>query len=245
MRTRKPWTLSLYSEKGSREKSWQIIHEKYPADSSSVHLAVWAIIWWFSAEIYICKIEWSVHGFLVHTVKQLFHFFARTYSVLSREKKALKVRHVQYNTTFSPSHPDSPITDWSTNTALLTIAFANAMFLAVLSKMAVVGNALILAAIWKKTFARTPFHILVSGLAFTDLCTGLIAQPFYVATTFMYVAIPKVQNDRSLLYITLDTIGEGGAIYFISVTILLITLMSIERWLHMSRRSLLLIFAGT
>ena len=34
-----------------------------------------------------------------------------------------------------------------------------------------------------------------------------------------------------------DTIGVSISIYFIATTILLITLMSIERWLHMSRRS--------
>ncbi|XP_078345392.1 uncharacterized protein LOC144630903 [Oculina patagonica] len=139
------------------------------------------------------------------------------------------------NTTFSPSHPNSTITDWSTNTALLTIAFANATFLAVLSPVAVAGNALILAVIWKKTFVRTPFHILLSGLAFTDLCTGLIAQPFYAAATLMYVANSRVEQ---VLYITLNTTGNSSAIYFISLTVLLITLMSIERWLHMSRRFL-------
>ena len=43
--------------------------------------------------------------------------------------------------------------------------------------------------------------------------------------------------DGSLLYIILDTIGQSSAIYFIAITVLLMTLMSIERWLHMSRRS--------
>ncbi len=124
--------------------------------------------------------------------------------------------------------------DWTTNSARLT----SATVIAVLSPIAVVGNALILAAIWKKTFVRTPFHILLSGFAFTDLCTGLIAQPFSAAATLTNVANSREQDDRSLLYITLDTIGDSSAIYFISITVLLITLMSIERWLHMSRRSL-------
>ena len=46
-----------------------------------------------------------------------------------------------------------------------------ATIIAILSPVAVVGNLVILAVIWKKTFVRTPFHILLSGLAFTDLCT--------------------------------------------------------------------------
>lgn len=78
------------------------------------------------------------------------------------------------NTTSSPPSP-----------YYYEVAFSTSIIIAVLAPVAVVGNALILAAIWKKTFVRTPFHILLSGLAITDLCTGLIAQPFYAATTFM------------------------------------------------------------
>ena len=140
------------------------------------------------------------------------------------------------NTTFFPSH-NSAIEDW-TSTAWFTFAFTTATVIAVLSPVAVAGNALILVAIWKKTFVKTPFHVLLSGLAFTDLCTGLIAQPFSAAATLMYVANPRELHDRLQLYFTLNTIGDSGAIYFISITVLLITLMSIERWLHMSRRSL-------
>ncbi len=120
-------------------------------------------------------------------------------------------------TTSSPSHNDSTITDLNTNTKLLSFAFANATFLVVLSPLAVAGNALSLAAIWKKTFARTPFHILLSGLAFTDLCKGVIAQPFYAAATFMYVANPRVEHDMPVLYIALNTTGDSSAIYFISL----------------------------
>ncbi len=135
------------------------------------------------------------------------------------------------NTTTSPSL-DSTIPSWTTSTAWLTFEFATATAIAVLSPIAVAGNALILAAIWRKTFARTPFHIFLSGLAFTDLCTGLIAQPFTAADSLLYEAY-----DRRIEHIITHTIGDSSAIYFISITVLLITLMSIERWLHMSRRS--------
>ncbi len=110
--------------------------------------------------------------------------------------------------------------------------------IAVLSPVAVAGNALILAAIWKKTFVRTPFHILLSGLALTDLCTGLIAQPFVAANTFLYSANPGIAREKPVLVMALRVIGEASATYSVAITILLITLMSIERWLHMSRRSL-------
>ena len=106
-----------------------------------------------------------------------------------------------------------------------------ATIIAVLSPVAVVGNLVILAVIWKKTFVRTPFHILLSGLVFTDLCTGLITQPLYVTVSLMYIARKDYDS------IIIDTSGVSISIYFIATTILLITLMSIERWLYMSRRS--------
>ena len=115
------------------------------------------------------------------------------------------------------------------------VTFPIAVSIAVLSPVAVTGNALILAAIWKKTIVRTSFHVLLSALSFTDLCTGLIAQPFFSASTLMYLANPRILR-KEVLLTTIKTIGEGSAIYFISITLLLITLMSVERWLHMSRR---------
>ncbi|XP_066016086.1 uncharacterized protein [Pocillopora verrucosa] len=106
-----------------------------------------------------------------------------------------------------------------------------------LSPVAVAGNAMILAAVWRKNFARTPFHILRSGLAFTDLCTGVFAQPFYSATFLMCSGNSTVVYDSPTLIRALRTIGEGSGIYFVSATVLILTAMSIERWLIVSRRS--------
>ena len=124
------------------------------------------------------------------------------------------------------------------NSPLCVFSLSIFTIIAVLSPLAVAGNTLILAAMWKKKFQRTPFHILLSGLAFTDLCTGLMAQPFIAVNAFVYSANPGVVRDNPVLALTLRAIGEVSATYFIAITILLITLMSIERWLHMSRRSL-------
>ncbi len=118
------------------------------------------------------------------------------------------------------------------------VAFSTSLVIAISSPVTVVGNGLILAAIWKKTFVRTPFHSLLSGLALTDFCTGLIAQPFYSARMFLFSAnTEKAICDKPTHYVTIATIADGSATYFITITILLITLMSVERWLHMSRRS--------
>ena len=55
------------------------------------------------------------------------------------------------------------------------LTFSTAVVIALLSAPAVVGNALILATIWRRTFLRTSFHSILSGLAVTDFLTGLIS----------------------------------------------------------------------
>ena len=114
------------------------------------------------------------------------------------------------------------------------VTLSTSVIIAVLSPVAVVGNALILATIWKRTFVRTSFHILLSGLALTDLFTGLVAQPFYAAA---FIANSMAAHDTPMLVTTILTIGESTSTFFISITILTITVMSIERWLYMARRS--------
>ena len=94
-----------------------------------------------------------------------------------------------------------------------------------------------LATIWRRTFPRTTFHILLSGIALNDFCTGLIAQSCY-ATSFLISSTKdsKVKDNTNLAAI-LHTVGEATGNFFVSVTIQTITAMSIERWLFMSRSS--------
>ena len=133
---------------------------------------------------------------------------------------------------------NSAAENWGNASFYYTAIFSTSVLIAVSSPVAVVGNALILAAIWKKTFVRTPFHILLSGLVVSDLCTGLIAQPFVVAVNLIQLTQPKEVCKIPKLSLALLGIGNGSATYFISITILFITLISIERWLHMYRKSL-------
>ena len=116
--------------------------------------------------------------------------------------------------------------------------FAIYIIIVILSPVAMAGNALILAAIWKKTFHRASFHVLLSGLASTDLCTGLITQPLMALSYLLSRAIPGISIARPVLFFTVETIGDISAVYFVAITLLIMTLMAIERWLHMSRRSL-------
>ena len=128
--------------------------------------------------------------------------------------------------------------NWRYASSYYTATFSTSVLIAVSSPVAVVANALILAAICKKTFVRTPFHILLGGLVVADLCTGLIAQPFGVAVTLIKLTQPKEVCDNPKLFLALMVTGYGSGTYFIIITFLFITLISIERWLHMYRRSL-------
>lgn len=139
------------------------------------------------------------------------------------------------NTALNPGQSSfTPCDSDGNGLSCYTLFLSCSTIIAILSPVAVAGNLLILVAIWKKTFARTTFHILLSGLTFTDLCTGLIAQPAYATVGVLHT----VGKDYDSTLKTIDKIGVSIVIYFIATTILLMTLMSIERWLYMSRRSL-------
>jgi len=61
-----------------------------------------------------------------------------------------------------------------------------------------------------------------------------LPKTLFVTVNLMYV----VKKDYDSFTLIIDTIGVSSAIYFIEATVLLITLMSSERWLYLSRRSL-------
>ena len=119
----------------------------------------------------------------------------------------------------------------------VTVAWSATIAVAILSPVAVSGNALVLAAIWRNQSLRTPSYILLAGLAFTDFCTGLITQPFYFAKELRYLAYTQQETVIKGPSILKIAIADGSGSYFISLTMSIITVMSIERWLHMTRRS--------
>ena len=127
----------------------------------------------------------------------------------------------------------------NSTSAYYAVNLSASVIIALLAPLAVTGNTLILMAIWRDQSLRTPSYIILCALAFTDLCTGLITQPFYVAAEL--ICLGKLQeNSRQLPFLLFARfISEACGTYFLSLTTALITLMSIERWLHMARRSLL------
>ena len=119
------------------------------------------------------------------------------------------------------------------------IVLASTIVIVALAPVAVVGNSLVLAAIWKKTFERTSFHILLSALALTDLLSGLISQPFICLPYVLTFVNPIGFIGQEELIKTLAAIGISSGVYVSSSTIFILTFMSVERWLHMTRRSLM------
>ena len=106
------------------------------------------------------------------------------------------------------------------------------VFAFLLAPMTVTGNAFVLAAIWRNPALRTPSHVLLAGLAFTDFCTGLISLPVFAA--FMSAHL----RERSLRC-TFNLISYCVGNFFAASTVGIITMAAAERWLCMSRRSLL------
>ena len=117
------------------------------------------------------------------------------------------------------------------------LTFSTAVVIALLSVPAVAGNALILATIWRRTFLRTSFHSLLSGLAVTDLLTGLISQPLYASSHLINGQNAAVKLDNPEVVSVLGIIAGFSTYLFINITLATMTVMSIERWLLMSRRS--------
>ena len=125
------------------------------------------------------------------------------------------------------------------SSSFYTATLTASVIIAIFSPVTVVGNALIMAVIWKNQSLRTPSYILLCFLAFTDLCTGLITQPFQVTANLLCLEKPQAIRKHLALIRTSRSIVEGSVSFFTTLTTILITLMSVERWLHMTRRSLL------
>ncbi|XP_022779374.1 melanocyte-stimulating hormone receptor-like [Stylophora pistillata] len=103
------------------------------------------------------------------------------------------------------------------------------IFLAVinifLSITAFLGNTLILVALYKESSLHPPSKLLYRCLATTDLCVGLITEPFQVAYIFSLV-----QGDWKLCRLALTTAFLTG--YSLSsVSLLTMTAISVDRLL--------------
>lgn len=100
------------------------------------------------------------------------------------------------------------------------INLPSSLIVAILSPVAVVGNSLVLEAIWRRPSLRTPCYILLTGLASTDVCTELISQPIYVAKHLMYMLDNKLNAVESRAsFIVIIASSNCCATFFSNVTV--------------------------
>ena len=100
----------------------------------------------------------------------------------------------------------------------------NIILTGILSITATLGNLLIFVAIWRSVHLRSPSMILLSGLAVSDLCVGLISEPLFIA---LDVIILK-KNTASCF---LTSINVMAFTFLTDVSLLTITAISVDRYL--------------
>ena len=125
------------------------------------------------------------------------------------------------------------VSNSKSNSVYYQVTLTSCIVISLLAPMAIAGNAFILAAIWKNSFLRTPFYVLLANLAFTDFCTGSLSQPLHVVSR-----LGDLSGNIKMFCIA-GVIAQIVGYYFCSLTVIVMTIMAVERWLHMSRRSLL------
>jgi len=96
---------------------------------------------------------------------------------------------------------------------------------AFLAVTAFLGNALILVALHKETSLHPPSKLLLSNLATTDLCVGLISEPLYVA---LLVTVSQ-ENWNICLYL-MDPVFVTSTI-LCGVSLFTLTAISVDRLL--------------
>ena len=117
----------------------------------------------------------------------------------------------------------------NTTTMHNSLPYYIAKAIVVLAAVAFVGNALVLAAIWRNTtLRRTNCYILIAGLALTDLSSGLLAQPIYASIDLFLLT--KSERPHHIMM----GIANGSLTFVTSLTLLILTLLAFERWLHMN-----------
>ena len=113
------------------------------------------------------------------------------------------------------------------------ITILTCVITALSAPIAVAGNALVVAAIWRNPTLRTPSYTFLCCLALTDLSMGILGQPFYLLHR-----VAELQTYKQL-YCVASAVAHSIVPYFVVLTGLTITAMAVERWLHVSRRTLI------
>ena len=93
-----------------------------------------------------------------------------------------------------------------------------------LAFVAIFGNALALYGVWKTPSLRSPFILLLCGLAITDFSVGVIAQPIFIARRFVDLFSRSVN-----LKLIFEKIFVMIALCLCGVSLAMMTGISIDR----------------
>ena len=93
-----------------------------------------------------------------------------------------------------------------------------------LAFVAIFGNALVLYGVWKTPSLRSPFIILLCGLASTDFSVGFMAQPIFIARRFVELFSQSVN-----LKLIFEKIFVMIALCLCGVSLAMMTGISIDR----------------
>ena len=104
------------------------------------------------------------------------------------------------------------------------IIIANCVVNLALAFVAIFGNALVLYGVWKTPSLRSPFILLLCGLASTDFSVGFIAQPIFIARSFVELFSQSV--NLKLLFININS-AIGSCLC--GSSLLMMTVISIDR----------------
>ena len=94
-----------------------------------------------------------------------------------------------------------------------------------LSTTAFLGNTLIVAALRKESSLHPPFKLLLRSLAITDLCVGLISEPFFV--TYLM----SVVNEHWKICRFLSVTSSVATLFLCEVSLLTLAAISVDRLL--------------
>ena len=88
----------------------------------------------------------------------------------------------------------------------------------------IIGNSLVLHAIWKTSTFRSPSVVLLCGLALSDLTVGAVVQPFFIAKDL----ITLLSRDQSLKTLFLK-VYNLLAFYVCGISLFTITAVCLDR----------------
>lgn len=97
--------------------------------------------------------------------------------------------------------------------------------------VAVIGNALIIAAIFKNPTLQTPSFKLIMSLCLSDMATGLICHPLFTVTMISFL------SSKTMLYCAIYALSMIPTVVFIWVSLLTVTAISVDRLLALKLRA--------